>query len=268
MTLRTLATLITLLVSTSVNAYTYKLAFTEEFKGAQVNPKIWERIPAGKPDWCKHMDDQNPALVKLRGGTLELWGLKNKDKRDPRPFTTGGIMTKHHLGMMYGKIEAKVKLHDQQGAWPAIWMMPCAQPKGWPHDGEIDIVERLNGDDFVYQTVHSGYTQVCPGNPPHGGRGKFKKDDWNLFAIEWTPKSITWFVNGKATFSYKKFDDDPAHYPWTAPFYLMLDMQLQGNWVGKVNMDTLPVKMEIDFVKFYALYDDAGNKLTRFTRGK
>lgn len=47
-----------------------------------------------------------------------------------------------------------------QGAWPAIWMMPFQSDKGWPYDGEIDIMEHLNMDKSVHQTLHSGYIDV------------------------------------------------------------------------------------------------------------
>lgn len=34
-------------------------------------------------------------------------------------------------------------------------------------------------------------------------------------------------------------------------FYLLLDMQLGGSWVGEVDPSDLPVEMEIDWVRFY-----------------
>ena len=58
-------------------------------------------------------------------------------------------------------------------------------------------------------------------------------------------------VNGKPTHSYANVGDDPSRYPWTTPFYLMIDMQLGGKWVGSVDESTLPVAMHVDWVKFY-----------------
>jgi hypothetical protein len=34
-------------------------------------------------------------------------------------------------------------------------------------------------------------------------------------------------------------------------FFFLLDMQLGGKWVGKVEPSTLPVKMEIDWIRVY-----------------
>ena len=33
--------------------------------------------------------------------------------------------------------------------------------------------------------------------------------------------------------------------------YILIDMQIEGGWVGKADPADLPVKMEIDWVKHY-----------------
>ena len=245
----------------------FKLRFTENFKGPEINKRLWSRIEGGMkgPDWIKYMSLRED-LVYIKDGVVHLKGVVNdKLDEDERPLLTGGIDTCGKFSLKYGRVEVKCRLHGQRGAWPAIWMMPVKCPLGWPKDGEIDIVERLNNDDFVYQTVHSGWTQNHPNDPPRGGRGKIDRDDWNIYAIEWYPEKIVWKVNGKETFSYPKIGDDPMRYPWTTLFYLRIDMQLEGAWVGKADRSTLPVEMEVDWVKFYSLWRD-GKQLTIWGR--
>ena len=41
-------------------------------------------------------------------------------------------------------------------------------------------------------------------------------------------------------------------YPFGTPFYLLVDMQIGGNWVGEVDPNDYPVEMWIDRVTFYA----------------
>ena len=154
----------------------------------------------------------------------------------------------------YGYFEASLKLPVGKGTWPAFWMMGENFPiVNWPACGEIDIIERLNSDDFVYHTVHSGWTAKNPNNPPKGGKGMINPTGWNIYALEWTSEKIVWKVNGVETHSYARVGDDPARYPWTEPFYLMIDMQLGGSWVGDVDESTLPCKMYVDWVKYYGL---------------
>lgn len=250
---------------------TYRLAFTENFNGRRLDPKVWQRIPAGRPDWNRNMSLREDLIV-VTNGICSLRGIKNdgKDPSDTRAVLTGGIMTKDRLVLQYGKVEFRMKLENgQQGAWPAVWMMPQKDVKGWPHDGEIDIVERLNSDDFVYQTVHfgDGASGKQKGHKQKGGKGAIKNGDWNVYALEWTPDEIVWKVNGKQTFSYAREGTDPFAYPWTTPFYLMIDMQLGGNWVGKVNEATLPVAMHVDWVKFYRA-EQNGKPLGTFGKPK
>lgn len=230
----------------------WKLRCFEDFNGSQLDGKLWRRIRKGGSDWNRHMSKRED-LVAVSGGQLHLHGVKNGDlAQDRRPMLTGGVSTKGRFAMKYGKVEVRCRLEAQKGAWPAIWMMPenCSSVK-WPDCGEIDIIERLNFDNFVHQTVHSAWTKKNPANPPYSGKGKIDPDGWNIFGLEWTPESIVWTVNGEVTHSYRKVGDDPLRYPWTTPFFLMIDMQLGGEWVGRVDMNTLPVSMHIDWVKFY-----------------
>lgn len=244
----------------------WKLRFTEDFVGSELDGKLWRRINKGGSDWNRHMSKRED-LVAVSGGQLHLHGVKNEDLvQDRRLMLTGGVFTKGRFAMKYGKVEVRCRLETQKGAWPAIWMMPenCSSVK-WPECGEIDIMERLNFDNFVYQTVHSAWTKKNPDNPPYSGKGKIDPDGWNVFGLEWTPEAIVWTVNGEVTHSYRKVGDDPLRYPWTTPFFLMIDMQLGGEWVGRVDMHTLPVSMHIDWVKFYEGFRN-GVKFSEFVR--
>lgn len=235
----------------SADAVRWELKFTEDFKGTKPSEKLWSRIDAGGSDWNRAMSTR-ADLVTVKGGQLHCWGRKNDDLAgDRRTYLTGGISTHGKFAMKYGKIEIRMKLDNgQKGAWPAVWMMPETTVRGWPNDGEIDIVERLNDDDFVYQTLH--YGNGSPKDLSHGGKGRIKDGDWNVYALEWTPESIVWKVNGSETFRHDRAPgDDALKYPWTTPFFLMIDYQLGGRWVGGVDEKTLPKAMHVDWVRFY-----------------
>lgn len=245
----------------------WKLRFTEDFKGKSLNEMLWTRIGAGTSDWNRNMSRRSD-LVAVKDGLLHVYGVKNDDlASDARSVLTGGISTHGRFAVTYGKVEIKCRLEAQKGAWPAIWMMPEHPSAGWPDCGEIDIIERLNFDAFVYHTVHSGWTAAHKYDPPSCSKGAIKPNDWNIYAIEWTPEQIVWKVNGKETHKYAKVGDDPARFPWTSPFYLMIDMQLGGDWVGEVDEKTLPTAMHVDWVKFYS-GSRGGKTFTEFTKNK
>jgi hypothetical protein len=59
-------------------------------------------------------------------------------------------------------------------------------------------------------------------------------------------------VNGVDTFTYPEVNGvDPTQWPYDQPFYLLIDQQLGGSWVGESKSRQLPVEMRIDWVKVY-----------------
>lgn len=173
----------------SVNCFAapkWKLVWKDEFNGRSINSRYWTKIERGKPDW-KNTMSSDPSLFAVKNGNLILRGKVNKNtKKDPSPFITGGISTEGKFSFCYGKVEIRAKLDCAQGAWPALWMLPDLKNFKWPDDGEIDLMEHLNFDDFAYQTVHSRYTYLPRGgNPKKGTTAPIKRDGYNVYGLEW-----------------------------------------------------------------------------------
>lgn len=230
----------------------WKLIWKEDFKKGAVDPAYWSKIPRGKSDWNNYMS-YHENCYDVKDGNLILRGLVNDiDRQDTARYLTGGIYTKDKKTIRYGKVEVRAKLEDARGAWPAIWMLP--QYGTWPDGGEIDIMERLNSDSIAYQTVHSYYTHVLnlSATPPHGATAPIRPDDYNIYAVEIHPDSLVFSINGDRTFSYPRIRTaEKGQFPFGTPFYLLIDMQLGGKWVGEVDPKDLPVSMKVDWVKFY-----------------
>lgn len=232
----------------------WQLVWEENFDtDGVINEEIWSKIPRGKSDWNNYMSD-NDALYDVKNGNLILVGMVNPDLEvDSVPYITGGIYTKGKKAFGNGKIEIKAKLGNAQGAWPAFWLLPFNEEQ-WPSGGEIDIMERLNSDTIAYQTIHSYYTKVLglENDPPHYATGKINNNEFNIYSVELHPDSLVFAINGIHTFTYPRIDTDKeGQFPFDKDFYLMLDMQLEGAWVGKANPEDLPDIMEIDWVRFY-----------------
>lgn len=230
----------------------WELVWSDEFNGSKISEKNWTKIKRGDPDWKKHMSP-DPSLYAVKNGKLILRGKVNPNtKKDPAPFITGGISSQGKFSFRYGKIEIRAKLDSAQGAWPALWMLP--EKGGWPDAGEIDIMEHLNFDDFVYQTVHTRFTDTLGRKSPSpGGRGNIRRNAYNVYGVEWHPDKLVFLVNGERTFTYPRLRDqkENGQWPFTKPFYILIDMQLGGNWVGKVDPKQLPVEMSVDWVRVY-----------------
>lgn len=231
----------------------YRLVWKDNFRGKSFNEKYWSKIPRGTSPWNRNMSDE-PSLYAVDDGCLILRGVANDGlcPNDTAPYLTGGLYTKDKVTLRYGKVEIRAYLQGARGAWPALWLLP--NEGSWPDGGEIDIMERLNHDSIAYQTVHSHYTYTLgiEDNPPHGSTGRIDPDDFNVYAVEILPDSLVFSINGRRTFSYPRIETDkPGQYPFGTPYYLLVDMQLGGNWVGRIEPRDLPTEMRIDWVKFY-----------------
>jgi beta-glucanase (GH16 family) len=233
----------------------WKLVWQDNFDGPELDTTKWSRIPAGGSAWNKHMSFHDSCYC-LSNGLLYLRGIINPDtKTDERPYLTGGIWSKGKFAFQYGRIEIRAKLECARGAWPAMWMLAEQDKFGiYPRNGEIDIMEHLNYDSIVYQTTHSYYTLELKQDkhPPHSGTAAVRPQEFNTYGISWYPDRIVFQVNGKDTFTYPRVSGvDPSQWPYDQPFYILIDQQLGGDWVGKVDPRTLPVQMIVDWVKVY-----------------
>lgn len=233
----------------------WRMVWHDEFSSSAIDTSKWTRIPAGGADWGKHMTTDD-ICYELRDGMLYLHGINNPDTtKDKRPFLTGGIWSKGKFAFQYGKVEIRARLESAKGAWPAMWMLAAQDKYGkYPRNGEIDIMEHLNHDSIIYQTIHSYYTLELKqkDNPKHYGSPAFNPGEFNVFGIKWYPDKIVYILNGKETFTYPRVTGvDPSQWPFDQPFYLLIDQQLGGSWVGKVDPAQLPVRMIVDYVRVY-----------------
>lgn len=239
--------------SSRVTNNQWTLQWEENFNQKKgFDTQVWSKIPRGRSDWDKYMTDFDSCYA-MRKGNLILRGIINHTQpNDTAPYLTGGIYTKGKKAFMNGRIEIRAKLNGARGEWPAIWMLP--EHGAWPMGGEIDIMERLNFDTIAYQTVHSNYTfnLGIKENPVSHSTGAINPDGYNVYAVELGADSLSFFINNKHTFTYPRIQTDKeGQYPFNQPFYLLIDMQLGGSWVGKVDPKDLPVEMEVDWVRFY-----------------
>ena len=65
---------------------------------------------------------------------------------------------------------------------------------------------------------------------------------FNLYSVEWTPKEIRWYVNGKHyfTFANERLTQPTADYkqwPFDKPFHLVLNLAVGGKWGGARGVD-------------------------------
>src|SRR6185436_10517790 len=64
-------------------------------------------------------------------------------KRKMIDYTSSCIVTRGKREWQYGRFEMKARIDISKGMWPAWWTLGVE--KGWPGNGEIDIMEYYRG---------------------------------------------------------------------------------------------------------------------------
>lgn len=236
--------------------------WAEEFDAAEFDTTIWSKIPRGGGGWWVHMSSYD-GCYEMRDGCLILKGIVNPGvPGDDADLLTGGLWTigKKYFG--YGRLEIRAKIGEAGGAWPALWMMP----KTWnittddPYWAEIDICEKLNFDDFAYQTLHSNYTQSHP-DEQHSATGNILRNEFNVYAVEHYRDSIKLYINDICTFCYKKRPElGLEQWNFDQEYALFVDMQVGSPWPGEAVLEDLPIEMAIDWIRFYEFSDEYKKK--------
>ena len=233
----------------------YELLWQEDFNGRAIDETSWTKIARVPYAWGRYMS-ANSRLYRVRNGYLRLYARRNKgiEPTDTVSYLTGGVSTQGHINITYGKVEVKARIKGAQGTWPAIWLL-VNKPVSTEDErySEIDIIEYINRDDYVYQTVHSSYTLHRNNDDKHSVTAKINFEKWNTYAAEILPNEVILSVNGIETFRYPRQEGQKGQFPYGIESYLMLDMQVGGAWVKTVNPKTFPAYMDIDWVKIYKL---------------
>ena len=129
--------------------------------------------------------------------------------------------------------------------------------RGWRAKGEMDLMEHLNFDDYVYQTVHSEYTlKIDKTNTPQRYvKADIQKDEWNTYGCELDADKIVFTTNGIPTHTYPRMPSKgEKQWAFDQPFYFILSMQIGGSWVngsGPTNADHYPAGMEVDWIRVF-----------------
>lgn len=175
-----------------------------------------------------------------------------------RNFTSARLTTKGLAAWTYGRIEARIKIPEGPGIWPAFWMLGAAiDTNAWPACGEIDIMENIGREtNLVHGTAHGpGYAGARGlGGVSRTPAGRRFAENFHLFAVEWEEGRLRWSVDNVPYFSLTP-TNLPAGAKWVfnRPQFLLLNLAVGGNWPGAPDATTqFPQRMLVDFVRVYA----------------
>ena len=166
-----------------------------------------------------------------------IWGYR---------YASGVITSEYTHWQRYGYFEISAKLPRGTGIWPTFWLLPKSGE--WPP--EIDIME-CSGNRPM--SVHHSVIIAKPPAPENHSiwiDGLIDiSDAFHCYALEWTEKSFTFFVDGRMT---HQVPNQSLH----TEMYLLANLALGShdpNWIPDPDSTTpLPAVMEIDAIRAYS----------------
>jgi len=239
--------------------------WSDEFNGptgSAVDSTKWSFDLGGKGWGNNELETytSRPANAHLQDGSLVINAIKETftgADNTTRNYTSARLLTKHKFSQTYGRVEARIKIPFGQGIWPAFWMLgDNIDTVHWPNCGEIDTMENIGREpSVVHGTFHgpgySGGKGIGAAYTLTGGR-KFS-DDFHMFAVEWEPNVIRFYVDGNL-YQTRTPADLPAGTSWVFdhPFFIILNVAVGGGWPGNPDATTVfPQQMRVDYVRVY-----------------
>lgn len=246
----------------------WTLAWSDEFdgpNGSAPDSRKWTPETGGK-GWGN--DELETYTNRTQNAYLQDGNLVIQTRKEnftgadgiTREYTSARLKTQGLFSQKYGRFEARIKIPYGQGVWPAFWMLgDDIDSVGWPGCGEIDIMENIGRMPAVaHGTLHGpGYsgdrgltgTYILPGT----SNGKFS-DNFHIFAIEWEPEGVRFYVDGNL-YETRTAADIPTGSRWVYdhPFFMLMNVAVGGKWPGNPDATTtFPQKMLVDYVRVYA----------------
>jgi beta-glucanase (GH16 family) len=233
----------------------------DEFDGAALDSSKWAIVTGGSGFGNHELQyyTARPENLHIANGVLVIQAVRESyigPDDVTRGYTSARIHTEGKFAQRYGRFEARIKIPTGQGLWPAFWMMGD-EPRGWPDRGEIDIMENIGKEPgTVHGTIHGpGYSgSKGIGNSFELPSKTRFSDDFHVYAVEWDPKAIRWYVDD-VLLETREPKDLPAATKWVYdhPFFLLLNLAVGGDWPGPPDNSTLfPQMMLVDYVRVYS----------------
>jgi beta-glucanase (GH16 family) len=244
---------------------TWTLTWSDEFSGANGSSPDSGKwvLETGGGGWGNNELEyytQRPDNAHLQDGSLAITAVRQTYTGSDgvtREYTSARLKSAGKFSQKYGRFEARIHIPKGQGIWPAFWMLgDDIGTVNWPACGEIDIMENIGKEPAaVHGSMHG------PGYSGAQGltaaftlpSGKFA-DDFHVFAVEWEPEVVRFYVDGNLYETRTPADLPPgAKWVYDHPFFVLLNVAVGGNWPGNPDATTIfPQTMMVDYVRVYA----------------
>ncbi len=239
------------------------LVWSDEFNapdGSPPDPARWTLEVGGNGFGNNELEyyTDRPRNTHLDKGNLLITAVAERYTGPDgvtRQYTSARMKTSKKFSRQFGRFEARMKLPQGRGFWPAFWLLgeDC---KKWPNCGEIDIMENVGSKlTTVLGTIHGPGYSGDKGISRHYELplGETVSDGFHVYAVEWEAAAIRFYMDG-VLYATTTPADLPAGTRWVFdhPFFIILNLAVGGNLPGSPDAETkFPQSMLVDYVRVY-----------------
>jgi beta-glucanase (GH16 family) len=233
----------------------WRLVWQDEFDGPNIDESKWVYEVRG-PGWVNN-ELQNYTNRRWENARIENGALVIEARRDffGGEYSSARLKTAGRASWTYGRVEARLQVPTGYGTWPAFWMMPDNQSRGWPACGEIDVMEHVGYDENrIHSTTHSlRYNWRSPNQRTASTFVPGATGGFHVYAVEWYPDRIEAFVDGVRYFTSPNDGGGDDSWPFNKNFHIILNLAVGGDWGGARGVDPniWPKRMTVDYVRVY-----------------
>lgn len=242
----------------------WELTLNEEFDGETLNDGLWNVHTRNYWDKRSHFSRDN---VLVADGVARLrferkTGHHNDDPGEAQTdYATGFLDTFGKWTQRYGYFEARMKLPEAPGLWPAFWTMPDRGPvdgERWKREQttnggmEFDIMEHLTRWGPHRYNVAFHWDGYGKGHRSSGTSGIYVGHDAEGFltaGLLWLPGEAIYYCNGREVGRWKS--ERVCNVPSLLRF-----THVSGGWDNDPIEDAkLPSDFVIDYVRCWQRRD-------------
>ena len=228
----------------------YKLVWSDEFDKNYIDTSKWV-FDVGGHGWGNN--ELQFYTSRSENAFIENNQLHIRARRENyggREYTSARLKTQGKFEFKFGYVEARIALPTFLGACPAFWMLGSSiDAIGWPRCGEIDMLETINEENLVYNTVHWDYN----GYTKYGLRTDYiDVTQFHIYSVLWDEEMIRIYVDNRQTFEMSIKDGASYNWAFHNNFYIILNIAMGGNWQGwNIDVNKLPADMVIDYIRVF-----------------
>ena len=248
------------------------LVWEDDFNGDSLDTSVWNYELGNVRNNELQVYTNNSKNVYVENSNLVLKAIKedceayDKNTKTTKTFhwTSGSIHTNNIKEFKYGRFEAKIKLTNVNGSFPAFWTLGAgydyqytndanAGNKGvlWPFCGEIDIMEHFGNHPSTshgsFYSTDESITQ--PSSLERLSSRTLDFDKYHIYSLEWTEDKIDMFVDDVLVTSANI--SDPKFVSFKQPHFILFDHAIGAS--GGTPSDSLTeCYFYVDWVRVYA----------------